>query len=612
MDGQRYWQRLGGRVSRRRALGVTAAGAGAAFLAACGKDENKTGSAASTSGSTATAAAQQRPSATAGPRTTFEAAKTKGGTLRYFGFDALPLDTMDPHQTQFGPMYNLHSMVFSKLLMYVDQYTQEMAPDLAAAMPETPDRTTYVVKLNPSAKYHNKPPLNGRQVTADDVKYSIERQTSTTSPKKDLYYRRHQWETVDKIETPDATTVRITTKAPTAPFMHYMSDSNAFIIGKELVGANDEMNAPDKMIGSGPFMLDRFEALKIIRYVRNPAWFNADQQGFPTGRPFLDAVEAIWDPQDDNAKEAAFKAKQVDATGFTDKNVNDRLKGQTPAYQLVESPTSGGLHIRLFVADGPWKDPRLRQALQIAVDRQAMGQGLFQQFFRQSAAVSWPVQRWALPQEELLKKPGYRVSKADRDADLAEAKKLGEAGGGPALGEQVMWYAGVPGTLPAYFPQLQKNFQDALGLRFRGELDPTGYTSIGQGLLENETTKSAKIPVVWGYDNGWLDLDDWVYPYFKTGGSKNSFVLSDPKLDDMLEKQRAEFDEAKRRQIGFDIQNYLIDNVAARLDLVHELGRSLRQPYYKNGFRSAWFGQAYLLANVWLDSSDASFQGRPA
>ena len=610
MAEQSYWNRAGGRLSRRRALRVTAAGAGAAaFLAACGKEKEKQPAAPGTGG-----AAQQQPGAAtqAAAKTQFEEPRTKGGTLRYFGYDALPLDTMDPHQTQFGPMYNLHAAVFSKVLMYVDHYTQEMAPDLATAMPEQPDRTTYVIKLNPNAKYHNRPPLNGKQVTSEDVKFSIDRQRSTTSPKKDLYYRRYQWETVDRIETPDATTVRITTKGPTAPFLHYLSDSNAFVVARELVGNNDEMNSPDKMVGSGPFMLDKFEALKIMSVVKNPNWFNANQDGFPPGRPFMDGFQAIWTPQDDNATEAALRAKQVDSAATVDKTAVDRIKSQIPGFQLVETPVSGGLHIRLFVADGPWKDVRLRKALQIAVDRQAMGQSLFQGFFRQSAAVSWPIQRWALPQEELLKKPGYRQSKADRDADLAEAKKLWEAGGGPGLGEQTFWYAGVPSTLPAYFPQLQRNLQEALGLRTKGELDPTGYTTLAEGLLQNQITRTPKIPAVFGYDNGWLDLDDWVYPYFKTNGPKNSFVLSDPKLDEMLDRQRAEFDYARRRQLGFEIQNYLIDNVAARLDLIHEVTRALRWGYVKNGFRASWFGQTYMNANVWLDTGDPNFQGRPA
>jgi peptide/nickel transport system substrate-binding protein len=358
-------RRPGGAVSRRKALGIAATGVGsAAFLAACKGDKKET---KTTQAAGSPQAAQATPQATpAAPKTVFEPAKSKGGTLRYFGYDALPLDTFDPHQTQFGPMYNTHAAVFSKVLMYVDHYTQEMAPDLATTMPEQPDKTTYVIKLNADAKFHNKPPLNGRKVTSEDVKYSIERQTSTSSPKKDLYYRRGQWETVDSIQTPDATTVKITTKSPMAPFLHFLADSNAFVVGKELVSSNDEMNGPDKMIGSGPFILDKFEALKIAKVVKNPDWFNANQAGFPTGRPFLDGYEAIWTPQDDTAAVAAYMSKQVDSPSLVDPNEVDRLKAQNPAMKIVESPTSGGLHVRLFVASGPWKDLRLRKALQIA------------------------------------------------------------------------------------------------------------------------------------------------------------------------------------------------------------------------------------------------------
>jgi hypothetical protein len=56
--------------------------------------------------------------------------------LRNFSFDALALDTMDPHQTQFGPMYNMHSVVFSRVLQYDDEINGVIGPDLADGMPE--------------------------------------------------------------------------------------------------------------------------------------------------------------------------------------------------------------------------------------------------------------------------------------------------------------------------------------------------------------------------------------------------------------------------------------------------------------------------------------------
>lgn len=202
---------------------------------------------------------------------------------RFFGFDPLALDTFDPHQTQFGPMYNMHSAVFSKVLQYDDDANQVMSTDLADGMPEQPDELTYVIKIRKGVKFHdnararsNYPNVAGRELTAEDVKYSMERQANDSSPQRALYYRAGHWKTIDKLEVVDPYTLRITTKQPTAPFLHYLADRNAHIIAKELVDANDTMNTDAAMIGTGPFQLEEFQALQVIKVRRNPAWFAAD------------------------------------------------------------------------------------------------------------------------------------------------------------------------------------------------------------------------------------------------------------------------------------------------------------------------------------------------
>jgi ABC-type transport system substrate-binding protein len=111
--------------------------------------------------------------------------KTKGGIYRAFTFDALALDTFDPHQTQFGPMYSMHSAVFSKVLQYDDDANGVMSPDLADGMPEQPDKLTYIIKLRKGATFHdnararqNFPNVAGRELTAEDG--GIERQMNPT------------------------------------------------------------------------------------------------------------------------------------------------------------------------------------------------------------------------------------------------------------------------------------------------------------------------------------------------------------------------------------------------------------------------------------------------
>jgi ABC-type transport system substrate-binding protein len=273
MEGSAYWSRWAKRrLSRRRLLaGAAGAGAGLAALSlvGCGGGEEGTSPtpgaspAASPVGS-AVATAAGEPGTVFhrwgdGPHPALVAATASGGVHRCFGYEPMTLDTFDPHQTQFGPTYSMHSLVFSKVLKYWDAYHGIRQPDLAEAIPEMPDNLTYVIKIRDGVRFHDTdkarqqfPQVAGRQLTAEDVKYSIERQINEASPKRGLYYRASQWETIDKIELVDALTLRITTKKPTAPFMHYLADSNNYIIAKELVDpTTDDMNSLDKMIGSG-------------------------------------------------------------------------------------------------------------------------------------------------------------------------------------------------------------------------------------------------------------------------------------------------------------------------------------------------------------------------
>jgi peptide/nickel transport system substrate-binding protein len=621
MQGDSYWRKMQeARVSRRRMLaGGATLGAGVAGLALVGCSSSSSGTKTTTTSGGSPASASPTPAQST-------PAKSKGGIYRSFGFDALALDTFDPHETQFGPMYNMHSSVFSKILKYDDDAGMVMSTDLAESMPEQPDKLTYVIKLRKGVKFHsnsraqsNFPNVVGRELTAEDVKYSMERQANASSPQRALYYRASQWKTVDKIDVVDNYTLRITTKAPTAPFMHYLADRNSFIVAKELVDANDTMNSDKAMIGTGPFHLENFKALEVVSVRRHPQWFAADDspRGIGTGRPFLDGVDSLWTPQSDSTQEAALKNKQVDSTGFSDDSTTQRI-GKDPGMTFAEIGTSGFLNTRLWGSSkSPFKDARLRKAMHLAVDRQKVGQQMFPgapglKGFLVDGPVSFPITAWAIPQAELEKKPGYRSDQAGRDQDIKDAKALWAAGSGPSSVKIII--AGVPSYIPDKArPELERQFKEVLGLTLDVTIDPTGYNGLATALLHNTADETdGTFPATYGFDNGWIDLDDWVYPYFHSQGTKNSFLISDSKLDDMLESQRQEFDRQKRRSIGFDIQNYLLENVNARIDYCSPITRGVAWNYVQNQWNATWYGSSFLFANVWLDQSASTYSGRPA
>ena len=620
MQESSYWDKLRrGRISRRRLLGgALGVGAGAAGLAlvACGGEGDEA------------AAPEETPEATPGAGALVPVG-TRGGTHRYFSFESLPLDTLDPHQTQFGPIYGMHSAVFSKVLSYDDDVQQIMSPDLADGMPEQPDDLTYVIKIRPNVFFHdtasirsNFPDVAGRQLTAEDVKYSIERQLNEASPKSLLYYRKGQWQTIDTIEVVDDLTLRITTKAPIAPFLHYLADRNAYIVAKEVVDGNDELNEGSRMVGTGPFILEKLESLVETIVTRNPNWFAKDDNpgGVGLDRPFLDGYISLWTPQSDSVEETAFKSKQIDDGDFDDRSNYFRIADEIPGTVFQQTlGNSGAMNTRFLIDErSPFQDFRLRRAIHLAFDRQLVGEQVFQEHQRPNGPVNWPQVLWAIPQSELIQKPGYRRVPAEREEDLREARQLWDsAGGNEVVGTLKIIFSGVPDYIPNIaLPSIQRQLEEVFGARVETEVDATGYTVLAECLIRNTVgEKEGTCDFTYGFDNGWIDLDDWLYPYFHTTGSKNSFKLSDPKVDELLDKQRGEFNFEERQKIGLELQHYLLDNVNAMLHYFTDVQMNIQWPFVKNkreGYPGTWFGNNQWYANVWLDQNDPTWQGRPA
>ncbi|MCJ7510346.1 MAG: ABC transporter substrate-binding protein [Dehalococcoidia bacterium] len=584
---RRFWTR---RLSRRRILRAAAlggAGLAAAAVVGCGEKEKE-----------ATPTALATPTA------------YRGGTLQLPGYEAFVSDTLDPHQTEFGPVYSSHSAVFSKVLRYEDIERGVIVPYLAQAMPEMPDPLTYIIRLRPGVRLHQpsavlgrsptaeEKAVGGRELTAEDVKYSFERQMNEASPRRVLFRRADQYQTIDSIKVVDPLTLEIRTKRPTAPFIHFLADSNAFIVAKELVDANDEMNRSAAMLGTGPFMWDKLRPLVESSFVRNPDWFGWGEPELK--RPYVDGYKSFF-LFDDVSVEAAFRTKKLDVAF----QVNNpqwvlNLRADDPSLISVDMGFAAWVTVSFIVDQPPYNDIRLRRAIHLATDRQQMLDAFWQGYGKMQGPVGWVLPQWALPQEELLTKPGYRLSKEERQQDEQEARRLYEAVGSPDL---KVIFANQPPYIPQFAPQYKRQLEQVLGAKV--EYEKWTYPQISTGMDQGTA------PFVFSYDNGWIDLDDWLYPYFHTNGSKNSFGLSDPTLDGMLEAQREEFDFAERQRLGYEIQRYLLDNTLARLDFVAAIWLWVAWPYYRNFRPTPFFGNSFLMANAWLDQSNAAWGGRP-
>jgi len=562
------------------------------FLAAAGALAGAAGISAACNGGGSSSPKVMLPGLTEEPEeeaTTITAARPMisdrhGETLRYSSYVAGD-GVYDPHKTQSAPFYGHQAMVFSRLLAYESQTDGTIAPDLALALPEQPDPQTLIFRLRPDARWHDLPPLNGRQVTADDVRFSIQRQMEGDTS----FVRRGRWTVVDSVEATSPTEVRVRLKVPFANAMGLFADVNSFIVAPEVEFG------PTTQIGSGPFQWVEWNEGSFASVARNPAWYGGEQ------RPYLDGIE-IRQPKDAADIEAGLRTKRLDVV-FVGRPQADALKQNIS--QLVETNHGHSLYLgcRFFLSVPPYDDLRLRAAISIALDRREMVQKFFAGSGDINPWISWPMKRWTLPQRELTNFPGYREGTGGREADIADAKALLAA------------FASEK-TVPTELPLLVEAATETnlgLGSLIKEQLARNlGLNVTVTALPISELIQkmiAQQAPWVAGPDVGWVDLDDWVYPYFHSSGSNNSFPVRDSELDALIDAQRVETDEEKRRQTGYEIQRRLL-NLHAGLNFVSERVIALSWPYVKNFPIDAADGYQHRFANTWIDRSDETFRGR--
>lgn len=602
------------RLSRRRFVagsGAVAAGAAAALAVGCGDGTKPP--------STATS---PLPSATPG-----RLSATRGGILRTYNFDAQPPETLDPHTVRGGPVANMHSAVFSKLVRYSDERSGAIVPDLAEALPEQPDELTYIFKLRKGVTFHDAPRLReafptvaGRALVAGDVRYSIERQMAESRSQHGRFPRQDQFGVIERVIVRDDHTIVLKLSSPVAPFLSFIAGRHAFIIPEGIVDpVSGEANRDAAMIGTGPFMLESFEPRFAVKLRRNPDWVARDDDaaGGRLGRPFLNGYDAFFTPQEDLFQRDAFDSGYVDSTGFLDPMALDLARTTNLADIFLEEGDAGGLLASRFLLDRPpFNDDRVRRAVHLAIDRAALVALMHPPMAgRPSARLSGPIApamaRWALAEDDLLKRPGYID---DRAASVAEAKQLWAAALGDApMTELRVLFASVPRTIPEMaVAAVQRQLSEALGVVVVPQIDPSGDALTAAGLRRNiEGAADGVVAFTFGFEDGGVDLDDWVYGQFRGGAPGNTYRLQDAALDALLERQRSEFDEEARHKLGLDIQDYLLANVNARLEYLAPVNRRLSWGYVREPHFPIWYGSDYGLADTWLDTSHPAWIRRP-
>ena len=465
----------------------------------------------------------------------------RGGTLSLRLWDPPHFDHMliISYKTNILLSFTHSRLVKPKVGPSIQPGTFPLEGDLAESWTQ-PDDTTYVFKLRRGVRWHNKPPVNGRELTADDVKYSLER-FMTVKGNANAYMLK----SVDKVEAVDKYTVKVTLKEPFVWFLDMLASPMAVaIVAREVVEKFGDLRKAESVIGTGPWMLDSYRPNQGATLVRNPSYF-------VSGLPYIDRIEVTVD-EDNASRIAAFLSGKYDLgtenPGIINRTdwvqIKETLKQRRPNLQTAEFPANVMSHISMRTDQKPFNDVRVRQAISLAVDRQGIVDATYEGIGVFNPPVPAALKDWTIPINQLGEGAKYYKY------DPAEAKRLLAAAG----------YAnGFPGQLcfttygsTVLVDQMQLVVKSLKDVGIDAKIDQKEYGAyIASCFVGNFPS------MTYGPQTPFLEPDNFLFAQYYPEEPKNQSHINDPVVADLLVRQRRTFDPTKRREIIWEIQRYL-------------------------------------------------------
>ena len=508
-----------------------------------------------------------------------DAPPKRGGILRVRGWDP---PHWDPHLTRAFMTMSTLSFVYSKLLRHkvgagVPPGTFALEPDLAERW-EQPDEATYVFHLRRGVRWHNKPPVNGRELTADDVKFTFTRFLTVKGNPE-----RYLLDSVERVDAVDRYTVKFVLSEPYVWLPNKLANALCtWIVAPEVVDKYGDLKKAETAVGTGPFTLERHEPNVKSVFKRNPTYFRP-------GQPAVDGVEWMI-VDDDSTGLAMYRTGQLDAGPWTWWAVRqqdlDALKKSHPrlAYQDVLGNMVYAISLRND--QPPFTDVRVRRAVSMAIDRQALIDAVWVRG-EPSGPMPRGMKEWSLPVDQLG--DGARYFRYDPK----EARRLlAEAGYPNGFKTQLTATAGYG---PDVVDAVQLVLRDLKHVGVNAELRLQEYGAYQSTTIQGKFDGMTMGPfaVAW-------DPDDALYGPYSPEQPRNRGHVADQKLTAMIREQRRLKDAEARKKLIFDIQRYIADR-QYYVCLVSPVYTGSWQPYVKNHAANVTFDYGSRVAALWLD-----------
>jgi peptide/nickel transport system substrate-binding protein len=398
-----------------------------------------------------------------------------------------------------------------------------IVPQLALSHETSADGKTMIIKLRPGVKFHDGEPFD-----AEAAKFSLERHLTITGS-----YRKPELAALDHVDVIDPLTVKLVLKTPYAPLIAQLTDRSGMMISPKAAkqegdkfGLHPVCAGPYKFVERLP--QDRIVFEKFVDYWNKDNVF-IDRVVF---LPITDATVRLA-----NLKSGGLDLiERVLATDIKDVKSDPKLI-LAPTLELGYNGIT--ININKDKNKGPLsQSEKVRQALDLSIDREALNQVVFNGEFR-------PGNQWINPEH-----PYYQKAFPVRGRDLDKAKALLKEAG-----------VSLPVTVDFMVPKQTEN--EAVAQVIQSMAAEAGI-DLKIRLVEFATSfKQAQAGEFQAFFIPWsgrIDPDGNVYVFLHTDAGQNDGGYSNPEVDKALEEGRTVSDPAERMAIYQKLTRIVLDD----------------------------------------------------
>src|SRR5437868_1899563 len=467
-------------------------------------------------------------------------AQKSGGVLKVYFFDSPASMSIHEEATiaAEGPMMG----VFNNLVMYKQDVPQSgfqsIVPDLATDWSWDEDKTQLTFRLRPGVKWHD-----GKPFTAKDVVCTWDLLTGKSSDKLRLNPRKAWYRNLEEVRANGDYEVTFQLKRPQPSFIALLASGFSPVYPCH-VPPREMRSHP---IGTGPFKFVEFKPNEVIRVTRNPDYWKE-------GRPYLDGIEwAII--KDVSTRNLAFIAGKVDL--YSPHNITipivKAIKNQAPQAICEVAPTNVNRTLIINRDKAPFDNADLRRAMSLTLDRKAFidiiteGQGDIG-----GTMLPGPEGVWSMPPELLKTLPGYDP---DVGKNRAEARNiLQKFGYGPdkrlPVTVSTRNVSGYRDAAVILIDQLKEIYID-------GQLETVDTTQWYPRIMRKDFTVGLNVS-----ESAVDDPDQQFYENYVCTAERNYTGYCSPEVDKLVDRQSAESDKEKRKQLVWEIEKRLAEDGA--------------------------------------------------